>query len=120
MLRHLLSALSALTFLAMLACGFTDRAADPDQNDPQEVVISPGPGGEPNVQVGGQNTWPPTGPDCDRYVACCDAARQISSSADLFCRLSLADQTFTCTSGIGEVRNYLTELGNTPPPACSP
>jgi hypothetical protein len=93
----------------------------PPTGTPPVEISPPGPGsgsGGPQVQVGGQNVWPPQGPGCERYVACCDAASG-SSAIQLSCRLSVARQPVDCNASLTQVTNIMREMNVPVPAACS-
>lgn len=77
------------------------------------------PGGPVQVNVGGQNVWPPQGPGCERLVSCCDAASAVNSAISLSCRLSVARQPVDCAASLTQVRNIMREMNVAEPAACA-
>jgi hypothetical protein len=89
------------------------------------VVIAPPagpppPGGGSQVLTDGRPVWPPTGPGCDRYAACCQAASATASDIGLACQLAVATPPVDCAAALTSIRNMIGERGQTPPPACAP
>jgi hypothetical protein len=81
---------------------------------------APPPGGESQVLTGGQAVWPPTGPGCDRYVACCQAAGAMASDLGLACQLAVATPPVDCAAALASIRGMISQRGQAPPPACAP
>jgi hypothetical protein len=125
MRKLVLRSLITFSIASSFACGLSgsSRERGQTQQQPQtQIEISPG-GNEPGgtvVTQGGRNVWPPSGPGCDRYVACCDAASATSSATRLMCQLTAAGSDFTCQTGIETIRQYLRESNTPIPPACNP
>ena len=126
------------------ACNLVERLTG-DEHDPgpgEPIVIapvpapgtgpapSPGPapapgptgGGFPavEVEVDGQNVWPPSGPGCDALIRCCDAAAALHQPAELACRMFIAADTGDCPGARAGIHQYLIESGVSPPAACAP
>jgi hypothetical protein len=76
-----------------------------------------GGGGGTDVQVDGTSTWPPSGPGCEAYIACCNDAKSLDSSVDLMCQLTIAGSP-NCDAAKATVKEYVTELGKTAPSSC--
>jgi len=87
--------------------------------EPPSGPPSAPPGGG-QVQVGGRNVWPPVGPGCDRYIACCEAARSVNSAIGLACQLSVSTPPVDCVHARAQIRQMITEMGSAPPPECAP
>lgn len=94
---------------------------------PAEGTGTPAPTTEPpddlgdldyEITVDGEPVWPPTGPDCEPFVACCDAMAH-DSSVTLTCQL-LAASDVVCAEALVSVRQVMTELGIEPSEACAP
>lgn len=87
---------------------------------PGQVSIKPSPQSPGGVAVstGGKDVWPPKGPGCDKYVACCNAASRVARSVGLACQLTVARQPVDCVKALVTVKAIMTEQGKTPPKAC--
>lgn len=96
-------------------------APQPVGGDDPQVVISAGAGGLGGMQIssGGRAVWPPSGPGCDRYVECCNAAVAVDSSLGLACQLFVVTEPVNCNTGLTQVRSQLTELGREVPTPCN-
>lgn len=77
---------AALRLLVGCGGGAQESARTPGNDEPQFAVMK-----------GGKPTWPPVGPGCDAFVACCkDAATRIPE-VELTCKIFAAAPD--CTNG---------------------
>lgn len=70
------------------------------------------------VLVGGVNTWPPKGPRCEKFVACCEKSKLKGYDTELFCKMRAAHSNLDCTQAISDLADYIREKGKEPPPEC--
>ena len=70
------------------------------------------------ISVGGVNTWPPKGPRCEKFVACCEKSKLRGYDTDLFCKMRAAHSHLDCTQAIYDLADYIREKGKEPPPEC--
>jgi len=120
-MRTALPSVLALSF-TLSAC--QRRASRPESPQPpasgaEEIEIAPGGSlGGAQITTGGRGVWPPRGPNCERFVACCQQASSSLSDIALMCQMSVATPPVDCLRALGEVRQYLTERQAPAPPAC--
>lgn len=70
------------------------------------------------ITVDGEPVWPPTGPDCEPFVTCCDAMAH-DSTVTLTCQL-LAGADIDCAEALVSVRQVVVELGIEAAEVCGP
>lgn len=120
-MRTAITSLIALSF-AFAACqrrGSQPEAQQPPTGGGDQIVIAPGGGlGGTQITTGGRAVWPPQGPNCERFVACCQQASSSMSDIALMCQMSVATPPVDCLRALGEVRQYLTERQAPVPPTC--
>jgi hypothetical protein len=76
--------------------------------------------GETQVRVGGGSVpaWPPSGPGCEKLVACCEAAQRVEPALGLGCQLSAAQRPVDCAGALQTVTSMIREMGRPLPDPC--
>lgn len=75
-------------------------------------------GASTEVLIDGRNPWPPQGPRCQKFVACCNKGKLKDSDVDLFCQLRAAQNNLDCAMAIDDLADYIRQKGKEPPPEC--
>lgn len=120
MRNAVLSLVTLSLFLAACQRRSQPEAPQPPAGGGDQIVIAPGGGlGGTQITTGGRAMWPPQGPNCERFVACCQQASSAMSDIALMCQMSVATTPVDCLRALGEVRQYLTERQAPVPPVCA-
>jgi hypothetical protein len=92
-------------------------AAPPAPGEAPAVSGNGGLGGT-QVQLGGGPVWPPSGPGCEKLVACCESAQRLEPAIGLGCQLSVAQRPVDCAVALQSVTSMIREMGRPLPDAC--
>jgi len=68
----------------------------------------------------GRKVWPPQGPGCDRYVACCNAAKSQGGQVGMACQMIVALAPVDCAEATRQLVKVIQEMGKTVPLECNP